>query len=85
MTLTAPLACEVKTEAGWIAVSLKEARGRYGFEHKRCPSCHGRVVVAGTYNAEGCLILQHHRSHDGCPLQPARFKGVRSTHPQALA
>lgn len=81
---TAP-SCEVQTKDGWLAVPLKDARGRYAFAVKRCPVCHGKVAVAGIYSSTARLVLQHRLSHHGCPLQPAHFSGTPSKHPQALA
>lgn len=77
--------CEVRTDEGWLAVDLKEARGRYAMAVKRCPACHGPVNVAGTYTAATRLSMAHRRAHDGCPVNLSGFSGMASPHPQALA
>ena len=77
--------CEVKVGDAWMAVSLPEAHARHGYTDKRCPACHGRVIVAGTYTAPFKLNLSHRKNHKGCPLAPRSFRGLPSPHPEALA
>lgn len=85
MTTAPSITCEVRTGDGWLAVDLREARGRYTTAPKRCPACHGAVVVAGTYTFGMKLSMSHRRSHDGCPHNLRGFSGEASAHPQALA
>lgn len=76
--------CEVKLEGAWRAVGLKDARLLPRDTLKRCPICHGRVVVMGVYNGNQHLTLSHRRSHDGCPLNPRHYAGVTTRHPEAV-
>lgn len=76
--------CEVKVDGAWLAVSLIEAQGTYGTAEKRCPSCHGRVAVAGSYAAVVKRTLMHRRVHDGCPLISRGYCGTPSLHPEAV-
>ena len=77
--------CEVLTDSGWLAVGLREARGRYAMSTKRCPACHGAVNIAGSYVAITRLSMAHRRSHRGCRMNIGGFSGEASPHPQALA
>ena len=77
--------CEVKVDGRWHLITLADARGRYTMARKRCPACHGQVIVSGSYIGAGRLNLQHRRSHTGCQLKPETYAGVPSPHPQALA
>jgi hypothetical protein len=76
--------CEVKVDGAWRPVSLVEARSFYTMAPKRCPACHGQVIVAGSYIGAGRLSLQHRRAHSGCQLKPETYTGTPSLHPQAL-
>jgi hypothetical protein len=77
--------CEVKVDGAWRSVSIVEARSLYTTAPKRCPACHGQVIVSGSYIGAGRLNLQHRRSHTGCQLKHETYAGVPSPHPQALA
>jgi len=77
--------CEVKVEEVWRTASLAEVRGLYTMAPKRCPACHGQVIVAGIYIGAGSLKLQHRRVHTGCPIKLETYTGTPSPHPQALA
>jgi hypothetical protein len=76
--------CEVKVDGAWLAVNLLEAQGQHATAEKRCPSCHGRVAVAGSYTAVVKRTLTHRRTHEGCPLIPRLYCGVSSPHPNAV-
>ena len=76
--------CEVKIDGAWIVVSLIEAQGTHAKAEKRCPACHGRVAVAGSYTAVVKRTLTHRRVHDGCPLIPRAYSGTPSPHPEAV-
>ncbi|MBP1183800.1 hypothetical protein JOE48_005764 [Methylobacterium sp. PvR107] len=76
--------CEVKVEGTWRSTTLVEARGLYSMVPKRCPACHGQVIVSGSYIGAGRLNLQHRRSHTGCPIKSETYSGRPSPHPQAL-
>ncbi|MCJ2126782.1 hypothetical protein [Methylobacterium sp. J-077] len=76
--------CEVEVDGAWSAVSLLDARSIYRMVPKRCPACHGQVIIAGNFTSGGSYKLQHRRSHPGCPLTPAAFTGTPSRHPQAI-
>ena len=84
MTSAAPT-CEVRTDGGWLAVDLREARGRHTMALKRCPACHGAVNIAGSYVATTRLSMAHRRAHRGCPMNVGGFSGEASPHPQALS
>ena len=77
--------CEVKIDGAWQAVTLPEAHARHGSAEKRCPACHGRVIVSGTYTGAFKLSLAHRKSHDGCPILLKTFRGISRPHPQAMA
>lgn len=77
--------CEVKIGGAWRAVSLDEAAAHHTLAIKRCPACHGRVAINGTYSGPNVLRrLYHRKSHSGCPLKPNAYSGQPSPHPQAL-
>jgi hypothetical protein len=84
MSTTPAVTCEAKVDGTWRPVSLAEARLLPSDVLKRCPMCHGRVTVAGVYSVQGHLTLSHRRSHDGCPLSPRHYRGVRTRHPDAI-
>lgn len=77
--------CEVKVDGTWRLATLAEARGLYTMAPKRCPACHGQIIVAGIYSGTTSLKSQHRKAHAGCPLKPETFSGTASLHPQALA
>ncbi|SDA14824.1 hypothetical protein SAMN02799622_01210 [Methylobacterium sp. UNC378MF] len=79
----APL-CEVKVDAVWRTFSLNEAQLHFRDAIKRCPACHGRVTILGTYGLQPRLALSHRRSHDGCPSNTRHYRGVQSRHPQPV-
>jgi hypothetical protein len=80
-----PQTCEVKIWGEWRAVSLDEAAARYTMAVKRCPGCHGRVAINGTYSGPNIRrSLYHRKGHSGCPLKPETYSGTPSPHPQAL-
>ena len=85
MSKPAPQTCEVKIEGVWQAVTLPEAHARHGSAEKRCPACHGRVIVSGTYTGAFKLSLAHRKSHDGCLILLKAFRGTARPHPQAVA
>jgi hypothetical protein len=76
--------CEVKVDGTWRPATLAEARSLYTMAQKRCPACHGQIVIAGSYTGAGSVKLQHRRSHTGCSLKPDTYTGTLSLHPQAL-
>lgn len=76
--------CEVKVGDQWLAVDLAEAVSSHVKAEKRCPACHGRVSIAGTYTATNKRVIVHRRNHEGCRLIPALFSGVPSPHPEAV-
>ncbi|MCJ2021773.1 hypothetical protein MKK84_30915 [Methylobacterium sp. E-065] len=79
-----PQTCEAKIEDVWRSISMAEAKGVYAMAPKRCPACHGAVMLSGSYAEGSRQKFTHRKGHDGCPLLPARFKGTASPHPQAL-
>ncbi|MHC2106459.1 hypothetical protein [Methylobacterium sp. CM6246] len=85
MTTPDPQICEAKIEGAWRSINVAEAKGVYVMSPKRCPSCHGAVVLSGSYAEGGRRKFTHRKGHNGCPLLPARFNGMLSPHPQALA
>ncbi|TXN77328.1 hypothetical protein FV234_23815 [Methylobacterium sp. WL8] len=76
--------CEVKVDGVWLAVRLIEAQGKYAKAEKRCPVCHGRVAVAGSYTSVVKRTLMHRRVHDSCPLISRAYRGTPSLHPEAV-
>ncbi|QGY05540.1 hypothetical protein MMSR116_29335 [Methylobacterium mesophilicum SR1.6/6] len=86
MTKTARQTCEVRIGNAWHAVSLEEAATEHVMAVKRCPACHGKVMILGAYSGGGVRrSLSHRKSHPGCPLKPDTYTGTPSPHPQALA
>jgi hypothetical protein len=79
-----PQTCEVKIAGAWRAVSLDEAAAHHTMAVKRCPACHGRVAINGTYGPSVLRRLYHRKAHSGCPLKPDAYIGRPSPHPQAL-
>ncbi|MCJ2020579.1 hypothetical protein MKK84_24650 [Methylobacterium sp. E-065] len=76
--------CEVKVDSAWQRVTAVEAHAHHRSAPKRCPECHGVVLTASNYTQPIQIRLSHRKAHDGCPLLPNRFRGVRSPHPQAM-
>ncbi|GJE13848.1 MULTISPECIES: hypothetical protein [Methylobacterium] len=77
--------CEVKLGSEWRSVSLTEAATEHVMAVKRCPACHGRVMILGAYNWPSVRrTMSHRKSHSGCPLKPDTYTGTPSLHPQAL-
>ncbi|GJD97580.1 hypothetical protein [Methylobacterium iners] len=76
--------CEVKVEGSWRLVTLDEVLTRYRMDRKRCPMCHGLVVVYGAYTPSARPILAHYRKHAGCSLNRETYSGTPSPHPKAL-
>jgi hypothetical protein len=77
--------CEVKVADGWRAIAVPEANARHTRAPKRCPACYGQVTISGHYGGRTSFRLVHRKTHDGCPLIPARYAGVPTPHPRALA
>lgn len=84
MTRPDPQTCEAKIEGVWRSISVAEAKGIYAVAPKRCPSCHGAVVLSGSYAENGRRKFSHRRAHNGCRLDPKRYSGAPAVHPQAL-
>lgn len=84
MTPPHPDTCEAKIEGIWRSIGLAEAKGIYAKAMKRCPSCHGAVVLSGSYAESGRRRFTHRKAHTGCPLDPKRYSGTPSLHPKAL-
>jgi hypothetical protein len=85
MTMPDSQTCDAKIEGAWRSISAAEAKGVYAMTLKRCPSCHGAVVLSGSYAEQGRRKFAHRKAHTGCPLDPKRYSGTPSRHPQALA
>ena len=85
MTTPDPDSCEAKINGIWRSISFAEIKGVYAMAQKRCPSCHGAVVLTGSYAESGRRRLAHRKAHTGCPLDPKRDIGTPSPHPQAIA
>ncbi len=85
MPKTSQQICEAKVDGAWRTATLAEARGLYTIAPKRCPACHGQIMIFGSYIGAGRLKLQHRRSHTGCPLKPETYTGTPSLHPLAVA
>ncbi|MCJ2099294.1 hypothetical protein [Methylobacterium sp. E-046] len=86
MTKPKAQTCEAKIEGMWRPVSLDEAVDRYPLAVKRCPACHGRVSINGSYSGRGFgKSMTHRKAHSGCPLKSETYSGMPSPHPQALA
>ncbi|MCJ2051688.1 hypothetical protein [Methylobacterium sp. J-070] len=77
--------CEAKIDGDWRPISLADAKGVYAMAPKRCPDCHGPVMLGGMLTAGGRRFLMHRIAHTGCPRDPKRYAGTPSPHPQALA
>ncbi|RYY13850.1 hypothetical protein FV232_26085 [Methylobacterium sp. WL30] len=84
MTQPVPSPCEVKVNGQWLVVSLAEASIRFVASEKRCPACHGRVAIPGTFTSRAKRKLDHRRNHAGCPLLAKIYCGTPSPHPNAV-
>lgn len=85
MTKPKPQTCEVKIGSQWRAVSLTEAAVDHVMAVKRCPACHGRVIILGAYSWPTVRrTMSHRKSHSGCPLTPDTYTGTPTPHPQAI-
>lgn len=77
--------CEVKVDGFWRVASLNEAAVHYSAALKRCPACHGRVMILGAYSRPDVRrSMSHRKPHGGCPLKTDTYTGTPSPHPQAL-
>ena len=76
--------CEVKIDGVWRSASLAEAKGVYGMAPKRCPYCHGAVMLYGMHTVGVRQSFAHRAAHTGCPRDPKRYSGTPSLHPKAL-
>lgn len=86
MSMTEPRSCEVKIQGAWRAISLDEAAADHASAIKRCPACHGRVVVTAAYSGPNVRrSLSHRKAHNGCPLIARLYSGFAAPHPQPLA
>jgi hypothetical protein len=86
MTMPDPQTCQIQIAGAWRAVTLGEAAVDHVMAVKRCPACHGRVMILGAYSGPSVRrSMSHQRSHSGCPLKPETYSGTPSPHPQALA
>ncbi len=85
MKAKVPTVCEVKADGVWKAATLAEAHSTYRMVPRRCPACHGAVVVYGAYASDRRLTLGHRKGHSGCPRTPKLYSGTPSPHPDALA
>ena len=84
MVEPAPSQCEVKVDGQWLEVSLAEASTLSVAADKRCPACHGRLTMPGTFTWTETRRFAHHRKHDGCPMLPKIYCGTPSPHPNAV-
>lgn len=84
MSTPPALTCEVMIDGAWRTVGLDEAKIQHRDAFKRCPICHGRVMIQGVYSAQGYSTLSHRHTHDGCPLIQRHYKGETKRHPQPL-
>lgn len=84
MVEPAPVTCEVKVDGQWLVASLADASTRFIAFEKRCPACHGRVSLPGTFTAIEKRRIAHYRKHAGCPLIPDIYRGTPSPHPNAV-
>jgi hypothetical protein len=64
MTMPDPQTCEVKIAGAWRAVTLGEAAVDHVMAVKRCPACHGRMIINGAYSGPG---LRRTMSPGGSP------------------
>jgi hypothetical protein len=80
-----PDVCEVKIDGTWRTATLPDAQSIYRVAVKRCPACHGQVIIHGAYGGDRRPSLAHRKAHSGCPLKPEKFSGTPSPHPNALA
>jgi hypothetical protein len=51
--------CEFRVDGRWVCVTADEAHHAHRGKPKRCPSCHGTVITAGSYTSEPRISLQH--------------------------
>jgi hypothetical protein len=76
--------CEVKIDGEWRLIGIEEALKHHQFDIKRCPNCHGRLIVHNSYSPVARPHISHHRKHAGCPSRPETFSGSPSPHPDAI-
>ena len=77
--------CDVHVDGAGRTLSLEEAHTRDRMNPKRCPACHGPVVINGACTLAGRHSLSHRVKRDGRPHSAYALSGVTSPHPQALA
>jgi hypothetical protein len=76
--------CEIWIDDAWRPVRRDQALTTYADALKRCPACHGKLLITGSARNSEKLTLSHRPAHDGCPLDPMRYSGIPSPHPKAL-
>ncbi len=78
--------CEVKRnraeETAWKSISIGDAMELYRRDLKRCPACHGMVVLRAA-GGKTPAHFEHRVKHDGCPLSH-QFDGHPRLHPHPL-
>ena len=85
MPKTVKAQCDGKIDGVWKPVSLVEAIEKYRLAPKRCPACHGAMLLMGTYTVPVKRRLTHRFTHTGCPLIPKAYCGTPSPHPNAVS
>lgn len=78
--------CDVKVADAWHAMPVEQAYRSYRDSIKRCSTCHGAIMLVGSYTAHpGAHIrVQHLIGHDGCPQMWRRYNGTPTRHPTPL-
>ncbi|XYD06701.1 hypothetical protein R1A27_15970 [Methylobacterium sp. NMS12] len=71
-----PRTCEAKVGAEWRVISLREAKSTYATALQRCPACHGRVFVTGSYTRVKAVSVYSISARIRAVLSPARTTGA---------
>lgn len=78
-----PQTCEAKIAGSWHLVSLEEALSTHLTALKRCPTCHGPILI-NTFGKPARRRFVHRRAHPGCPRIPKMYSGTPSRHPDPV-
>ncbi|GLS68201.1 hypothetical protein GCM10007890_02130 [Methylobacterium tardum] len=78
-----PQTFKVKIAGSWQVLCLNEAMGAHNTAPKRCPECHGPILIA-SFGKALRRRLTDRKAHTGCPRIPSRYSGMPSRHPMPV-
>lgn len=76
--------CEAKITGSWQVVGLDEALSTHITALKRCPVCHGPIMIK-TFGSGDTPRSFHRGSHTGCPRASTMYSGTPTQHPDPVS